>query len=215
MGTAAPLRVAVVEDDRLTREGLSVLIGGTPGYVCVAQFGSVEEALRGAPGGDADVVLLDIQLPGQPGSEGVRRLRESYPRAQVLMHTVFDDDERVFQSLRNGACGYILKKAPPSRLLDALREAHEGGSPMSPEIARKVVAALQTSAPPFRPEQGLTPQEGRLLRILGEGATYRQAGAQLGISPNTVRNYIRSIYEKLHVHSKAEAVGKALRGRLI
>jgi DNA-binding NarL/FixJ family response regulator len=205
----------VVEDDRPSREGLGLLIGGTPGYACVALFGSVEEALRGVEAAAPDVVLLDIQLPGQPGSEGARLLRERLPRTAILMYTAFDDDDRVFESLCNGACGYILKKASPGRLLDAVREARDGGSPMSPEIARKVVTALQAAGPPPRPEQDLTPQERRLLRLLGEGATYRAAGEQLGITANTVRNYIRSIYEKLQVHSKAEAVSKGLRARLI
>jgi DNA-binding NarL/FixJ family response regulator len=212
-GTA--IRVAVVEDDRSTREGLGTLIEGTAGYACVGLFGSVEDALSGLAGADPDVMLLDIQLPGRPGSEGVRHFRERHPRTQVVMLTAFDDDARIFESLCNGACGYILKKMPPNRLLEAVREAHEGGAPMSPEIARKVVATFRVESPPPRPPQALTPQEQRLLRILAEGATYREAGDRLGITANTVRNYIRSIYDKLQVHSKSEAVVKALRGRVI
>ena len=215
MTAGTPIRVAVVEDDRSTREGLGTLIGGTAGYACVGLFASVEDGLRGLAGADPDVMLLDIQLPGRPGSEGVRLFRERHPRTQVVMLTAFDDDARIFESLCNGASGYILKKMPPARLLEAVREAHEGGAPMSPEIARKVVATFRVESPPPRPEQALTPQEQRLLRILAEGATYREAGDRLGITANTVRNYIRSIYDKLQVHSKSEAVVKALRNRVI
>ena len=161
-----------------------------------------------------DVLLLDIHLPGLPGSKGVRLLREKYPRMQVLMLTVFAEEERIFESLCNGACGYLLKKTPPARILDAIREAHEGGSPMSPEIARKVVAALQMTGPVEQPEQALTPHEARIL-VAGRRRSYQEIGDQLGITVNTVRNYIRRIYEKLHVHTKSEAVSKALRRRLI
>jgi DNA-binding NarL/FixJ family response regulator len=161
------------------------------------------------------VVLLDINLPGMPGSEGVRVLRELQPSLQVLMLTVFSGQDRVFESLCNGACGYLLKKTPPGRLLEAIREVHEGGAPMSPEVARQVVAVFQKTAPPERPEERLTPQEVRLLALLAKGDSYQEVGDTLGISLNTVRTYIRRIYEKLHVHSKSEAVSKALRNRII
>ena len=143
MADDASLAVAIVEDDRGTREGLAALIGGTPGFRCVGTYGSVEEALKGLAAAVPDVLLLDIHLPGLTGSEGVRLLRERYPRMQVLMLTVFAEEERIFESLCNGACGYLLKNTPPARLLEAIREAHQGGSPMSPDIARKVVVALQ------------------------------------------------------------------------
>lgn len=215
MAADAALAVSVVEDDRGTRDGLAALIGGTPGFRCVGTYASVEDALKGMAGSIPDVVLLDIHLPGVIGSEGVRLLRDRYPRTQVLMLTVFAEEERVFESLCNGACGYLLKKTTPARLLDAITEAHQGGSPMSPEIARKLVAALQRTGPLDKPEQALTPNETRIVRMLAEGDSYHDVGERLGITVNTVRNYIRRIYEKLQVHTKSEAVSKALRGRLI
>jgi DNA-binding NarL/FixJ family response regulator len=215
MAVDASLAVAIVEDDRGTREGLAALIGGTPGFGCLGTYVSVDEALRGLASAVPDVLLLDIHLPGLPGSKGVRLLRERYPRMQVLILTVFAEEERIFESLCNGACGYLLKKTPPARILEAIREAHQGGSPMSPEIARKVVLALQMTGPVEKPGQALTPHEARVVRMLAEGDSYQEVGERLGITVNTVRNYIRRIYEKLHVHTKSEAVSKALRGRLI
>jgi DNA-binding NarL/FixJ family response regulator len=207
--------VAIVEDDRSTREGLGLLINGSPGYRCVGTYGSVEEALRRIGTQQPDVLLLDIHLPGLPGSEGVRLFREKYPSIQVLMLTIYAEQEWVFESICNGACGYLLKKTPPAKLLEAIREAYDGGSPMSPEIARKVVTLFQKTGPPERIDQQLTPQEVRLLQCLSQGFSYQAAGSDLRISINTIRNYVRSIYEKLHVHSKSEAVSKALRSRII
>jgi DNA-binding NarL/FixJ family response regulator len=209
------LAVGIVEDDRGTREGLAALVGGTPGFRCVGAYASVEHALKGLERATPDVLLLDIHLPGVSGSEGVRVLRDRYPRMQVLMLTIYAEEERIFESLCNGACGYLLKKTPPARLLEAIVEAHEGGSPMSPDIASKVVRALQESGPVKKPEQSLTPHEARIVRMLADGDSYQDVGDRLGITVNTVRNHIRRIYEKLHVHTKSEAVSKAIRGRLI
>lgn len=215
MDATEPLRVLIVEDDRVVREGLSLIIDGTPGYVCVGAFGSVEEALKLSDSVQPDVMLLDINLPGMSGSEGVKVFRTKYPALQVLMLTVYAEQNRVFESICNGASGYLLKKTPPTRLLEAIREAHEGGAPMSPEIARKVVTLFQQTAAPAQSLYQLTPQETRLLKLLADGYSYQSAAAQLNISINTIRNYIRSIYEKLHVNSKSEAVSKALRHHLI
>lgn len=215
MESSSPIVVAIVEDDAPLREGLAMLIAGTPGFSLMGTFPSVEAALEAVATGAPEVLLLDIHLPGMLGSEGVRHLRARHPDMQVLMLTVFAEEDKIFESICNGACGYLLKKTPPARLLEAIREAHEGGSPMSPEIARKVVTLFRKTHEPPNPDERLTPHEIRLLKMLAEGHSYQSAGADLGISVNTVRNYIRSIYSKLHVHSKSEAVTKALRGRLI
>ncbi len=209
------VRVAIIEDDRQTRGGLRFLIDNTPGYRCLWDHGSVEDALRSSKGDPPDVLLLDIHLPGIGGDAAVPKLRGVWPSVEILMLTVFVEEDRVFQSICNGASGYLLKKTPPDRLLQAIREAHDGGAPMSPEIARKVVDLFRKTGAPTKPEAELTAQERRLLALLAQGYRYQAAGDELHISVNTVRNYVRSIYEKLHVHSKSEAVSKAIRQRLI
>lgn len=209
------LSVGVVDDDPGTREALAALIGGTSGFRCVGKYASVHEALSGCPAAVPDVLLLDIHVPGLSGSEGVQLLRDRYPTTQVLMLTVFAEEERIFESLCNGACGCLLKRTPPAKLLDAITEAHQGGSPMSPEIARKVVNALQKTRPLQSRGQPLTPHDVRIVRMLAEGDSYQEVGERLGITVNTVRNHIRRIYDKLHVHTKSQAVSRALRGRLI
>lgn len=208
------LRVAIVEDDQTTRDGLAALVDGTPGYRCVGRYGSVEEAIQAVRQAAPDVLLLDVNLPGIPGSEGVKLLRERCPSTEVLMLTVFAEQDRIFESICNGASGYLLKRTPPAKLLDAIREAATGGAPMSPEIARKVVTLFRKTAPPPLDER-LTGQEVRMLQLLADGHSYRATGERLGISVNTVRSYIRTIYDKLHVHSKSEAVSKALRHGVI
>jgi|HubBroStandDraft_3_1064219.scaffolds.fasta_scaffold01179_3 DNA-binding NarL/FixJ family response regulator len=214
-----PIRVVIVEDDRASREGLRLLVDGTPGYRCTGSFASVEQVLAGRPGGEPpDVVLLDIRLPGMQGPQGIGELRARWAAAAVVMLTGFADEDKIFESLCNGASGYILKRTAPARLLAAIREAREGGAPMSPEIAAKVVRLFQRFARPGpRPGEGaeLTAQQRALLRLLAEGYSYQAAGGELGISINTVRNYIRNIYEKLQVHTKSEAVSKAIRAGLL
>jgi DNA-binding NarL/FixJ family response regulator len=210
------IRVLIVEDDRILRESLRLLVDGTPGYRCTAVFSSLEQvqAARGAE--PPDVILLDIKLPGMPGSQGVGDLRQRWPGAPVLMLTAFADEDKVFESLCNGATGYLLKSTPPARLLEAVREAHDGGAPMTPEIARKVVDLFRrTASPVVALDEALTPQETHLLRLIAEGCSYQVAGDQLGITINTVRNYIRNVYEKLQVHTKSEAVSKAMRAGLL
>lgn len=215
MKSEAAVRVAIVEDDASLREGLGVLISGTPGYRLTGSYESVEEAMAPLARDTPDVLLLDINLPGMQGSQAVRPLRQKFQGMQVLMLTIFAEQDHIFESICNGASGYLLKKTPPARLLEAIREAHEGGAPMSPEIARKVVTLFQQTRGPAEPHERLTPHEVRLLKLLAEGHSYLSAGQELGCSINTVRNYIRSIYEKLHVHSKSEAVTRALRSGLI
>lgn len=214
MSQEIPIRVAVVEDRRPTRDGIRLLLEGTPGFACAGAFESVEDALA-ARGEAPDVVLLDIHLPGMPGSLGVRPLREKWQQAQVVMHTVFEEDEKVFESLCHGAVGYVLKRTPPARLLEAIREARNGGAPMSPEIARKVVALFRRVAPKPSGDEGLAPQEVRVLAQLAQGASYQDAADALHVSINTIRGYIRNIYQKLHVSTRSEAVSKALRAGLV
>jgi DNA-binding NarL/FixJ family response regulator len=210
-----PIRTAIIEDDEVQRDCLRMLVGGTPGYDCVGAYGSVEIALRSGFNVTPDVLLLDIHLPGMLGSEAVRLFHEKYPRMHILMLTVYAEQGKIFESICNGACGYLLKKTPPARLLEAIREAHDGGAPMTPEIARKVVTLFQQTAQSEQLEEDLTPHELRLLKLLADGCSYQDAANQFHVSINTLRNHIRSIYDKLHVHSKSAAVSKALRYRLI
>jgi DNA-binding NarL/FixJ family response regulator len=214
----APIRVAVVEDDPGLRESLRLLIGRTRGFAWLGGYRSSEEALErlGSGGGELpDVLLMDIHLPGMPGSEAVRLVREAHPSVAVLMLSVYEGEEEIFTSLCNGASGYLLKKTAPAKLLEAIRDVKEGGSPISPEIARKVISAFREAVPARAQEHDLTPQEVRLLRLLADGASYQAAGDKLEISINTVRNYVRSIYEKLHVSSKSAAVSRGLKDRII
>lgn len=207
-------RVAIIEDQRTLRDGFAALIDGTPGFRCTGAFRTVEDALARLPGNVPDVALVDIGLPGMNGIDGVRALKGRYPDLTVLMLTVYDEDERVFDALCAGACGYLLKKTPPARLLESISEAARGGAPMSPEIARKVVDLFRQVRPPRRAEYDLTPHEVRLLKLLVDGHSYKTAASELGVSYNTICFHIKNIYGKLQVHSKSEAVIKALRHRL-
>jgi DNA-binding NarL/FixJ family response regulator len=209
------IKVAIIEDRRETREGLKMLIDGTDGHHCTGSYGSMEEALSGIDRELPDVVLADIGLPGMSGIEGIRLLKERHPDLVLLMLTVYDDDDRIFEALCAGARGYLLKKTPPARLLESLREAIDGGAPMSPEVARRVISLFRDFRPPDKSDYRLTPHETRLLKLLIEGHNYKTAAAELGVSVNTISFHMRHIYEKLEVHSKSEAVAKALRNRLV
>jgi len=208
------LRVAIVEDDRATRDGLAILIGGSAGFSCEHRYRSVEDALRGLPPDGVDVILLDIHLPGMLGSRGAAELAVLCPGAAVLMLTVYEEPDLIFESLCNGAAGYLLKRTPPARLLEALREASAGGAPMSPEIARKVIGFFRGRALP-KPEAALSAREVLLLQLLAEGRSYQSCGEQMHVAVDTVRNHIRSVYRKLNVHSRSAAVNVALRSGLI
>src|SRR5262245_45509229 len=209
------ITVAIVEDQKQTREGLAALIGGTPGHRVVSSVASVEELLRKAYTEPPDVVLLDIGLPGMSGVEGVSHLKTRFPSTQILMLTVYGDNEHIFQAICGGASGYLLKDTPPARLLGALAELVNGGAPMSPDIAHKVVAMFQQTAPPRNLEHHLSRRELEILRLLADGHSYKSAAVTLFVSEDTIRFHIRHIYEKLHVHSKSEAVLKAVRAGLI
>jgi DNA-binding NarL/FixJ family response regulator len=215
MTEPAVFKVGIIEDQPKIREGLKALIDGTEGYRCVGSFGSMEEALAKVDNELPDVLLVDIGLPGMSGIEGTRRMRDLYPGLAVLMLTVYDDDRRIFDAMCAGACGYLLKKTPPARLLESLKEVVDGGAPMSPEVARRVVALFREIRPPEQADYQLTPHEIRILTLLVEGHNYKTAADELHVSINTIRFHMRSIYQKLQVHSKSEAVSKALRNRIV
>jgi len=207
--------VAIIEDDRRIRDGLATLINSTDGYRCALSFRSMEEALARPWSEAPDVALVDIGLPGMSGIEGLKRLRERYPKVALLMLSVYEDDERIFQALCAGAGGYLLKKTPPEKLLECLGEVLRGGAPMSPEVARRVVSLFREIRPPEKVDYDLTPHELRLLRLLVEGHNYQSAAVELGVSFSTINFHMQNIYGKLQVHSKSEAVAKALRQRLV
>jgi DNA-binding NarL/FixJ family response regulator len=209
------IKVAIIEDHREYRQYLAALVGGSEGFRCAGSFGSVEEAIKKIPLDVPDIVLTDIGLPGMSGIEGIRILKEKYPNILILVETIHEDDERIFDALCAGASGYLLKKTQPLRIIEGLKDAISGGSPMSPEIARRVIRIFQEIRPPERVDYNLTPHEIRLLRLLVEGHNYKTAAAELRVTASTINFHLQKIYEKLQVHSKTEAVAKALRHRLI
>jgi DNA-binding NarL/FixJ family response regulator len=209
------LSVAVIEDQPEIRQGLEVLINGTAGYRCTGIFGSMEEALRKLAGQCPRVVLVDIGLPGMSGIEGIPLLQKACPETTVLVLTVYSDDDRIFGAICAGASGYLLKKTPPAKLLESLKEATEGGAPMSPEVARRVISLFNQVRPRQNADHDLTPHEVRLLQLLAEGHNYKTAATELNVSPNTIAFHMKHVYEKLHVHSKSQAVAKALRSGIV
>lgn len=211
----APIRVAIVEDQHEVREGLAILINGTPGFKCTGNYRTMEDALLVLEREPPDVLLTDLGLPLMSGTEGIRILKEHHSHLPILALTVYDDDEDIFDALCAGASGYLLKNTTPARLLDCIREVLDGGAPMSPEVARRVIRLFREISPPAKADYHLTPQETELLKLMVEGHNYKAAAAKLGITINTVSFHVRNIYEKLQVHSKSEAVAKALRNRLI
>jgi DNA-binding NarL/FixJ family response regulator len=209
------IRTAVVEDIRDIREGLATLINFTEGFSCSGAFRSMEEAIHRIKADVPDVLLSDIGLPGMNGIEGIKILKEQYPQMTVLMLTVYDDDERIFDALCAGASGYLLKRTSPTKLFENIREAASGGAPMSPEVAMRVIRLFRDIRPPERVDYELTPHETRLLKLIVEGHNYTTAAEELRVSYNTIKFHMRHIYEKLQVHSKSEAVAVAMRDRLV
>jgi len=215
LASVRPINVAIIEDHQKFRECLEFLLNNTAGYRCISSFRSMEEALAKIDVNLPDVALVDIGLPGISGVEGVRILKERYPNLVMLMNTVYDDDERIFQALCAGASGYLLKKTPPAKMLESLQEAIAGGAPMSPEVARRVLALFREVRAPEQGDHDLTPHELRLLKLLVEGHSYKTAATTLGVSVKTISFHLQKIYEKLQVHSKSEAVAKAFRKGLV
>ncbi|HEY9174190.1 MAG TPA: response regulator transcription factor [Verrucomicrobiae bacterium] len=205
------IRVGIVEDDRSVRENLAAWIDQTPGFSCVAACASAEEALKRLPNSAPDVVLMDIHLPGQSGITCVVRLRRVLPQTQVIMLTVEEDSEQVFESLKAGATGYLVKHVTPEEILEAVAEVHRGGAPMSSHVARRVVAAFQQPTRTEASEAQLSSREEEILRLLAKGARSKEIAERLGISVGTVNTHVRHIYEKLHVRSRAEAVARLVR----
>jgi len=205
------IRVSIVDDEVDLRENIAGYVDAAKGFKCVSVHSNAREALAHLPTEKPDVVLMDINLGGMSGIECVRQLKPLIPETQVVMLTVFEDTEKIFSALAAGASGYLLKRLSPVKLLEAIREVHEGGSPMSAPIARKVVQSLQPAPSAHHDEAtALSPREREVLNGLAEGQAYKQIGDKLGLSIHTVRNYIRRIYQKLHVRSCGEAVAKYL-----
>jgi DNA-binding NarL/FixJ family response regulator len=205
------IRVAIIEDSSEIRSGLCALIGGASGFACTAGYQSMEQAIDRMPSDIPDVVLVDIGLPGISGIEGIRILKGRFPKLLSIVLTVYGDNERIFDALCAGASGYLLKKTPAGQLLQAIRDTVNGGSPISPDVARRVVEIFRRFRRPEEAQHDLTAHEMRLLRLLIDGHGYKSAATELKVSVNTISFHIRNIYEKLQVHSKSEAVAKALR----
>ncbi len=210
-----PTRVVCIEDERELRNGLQVLLNMTPNFECIKSFSSMEEALRGLEFDIADLVITDIGLPRMNGIEGTRILHERFPDLPIIVFTVHEEDDKIFQALCAGARGYLLKNTPPNRIIEALNEVIEGGAPMSPDVALRVIKLFRTFSPPEKADYNLTEQETKILKLLVAGHHYKTAAFELGISRATVAFHLKNIYEKLQVHSKTDAVVKALRENLV
>jgi DNA-binding NarL/FixJ family response regulator len=204
------IRVAIVEDSRGTRENLTELLNHAPTLRCVGAHPSGEEALRQIPAETPDVVLMDINLPQMNGIECVAQLKQQMPKTQVLMLTTYEEGDLIFDSLRRGASGYLLKNMPPRELVEAIEDVHTGGAPMSPQIARKVVAHFQQIKKPQSDMEQLTKREQEILALLAKGYFYKEIAEQMGVTIHTVKAHSHHVYEKLHVQSRTEAVLKYL-----
>jgi DNA-binding NarL/FixJ family response regulator len=211
------INVAIVEDNNTIREGLAALINGTEGYKCTGAFSDIESFLPKINSLPIDVVLMDIGLPGMNGIEGAKSAIIKNPDLSILMLTVYEESEFVFDALCAGACGYLVKKTPPARLLEAIKDANDGGSPMSSRIARQVITAFKEgkNISTDTDNYGLSDREISVLNLLSDGYNYQEIAETLFIAVDTVRHHIRNIYKKLHVHSQSEAVAKAIRKKII
>jgi DNA-binding NarL/FixJ family response regulator len=201
------IHVVIIEDVKEIREGLQLIIDSSEGFSCNQTFSAAEQAIEQLPNICPDVALMDIHLPGVSGIEAVRKLKPQCPSTQFIMSTIYEDDENIFESLKAGASGYLLKKTAPSKILDAITEVYEGGSPMSSQIARKVIASFQRKDSIDKADI-LTPKEKEILKELSKGLRYKEIADELRVSIETVRSHARRIYEKLQVQSRTEALNK-------
>jgi len=207
-----PISVSIVEDNEQLRTTLARVLNRAEGFRCLSHYGDAESALQTLPQDRPDVVLMDINLPGMNGVECVRRLKQILPQIQIIMLTVYEDTENIFNALAAGAAGYLLKRTKSAELLEAIREVQRGGSPMTTHIARKVTQSFQRAGPSPQPTENLSEREQEVLDCLSQGLIYKEIAEKLGISYETVHTYIRRIYEKLQVRTRTEAVAKFLRG---
>jgi DNA-binding NarL/FixJ family response regulator len=214
-----PVRVAIFEDRKPVREAISLLVKGTAGLEFAGAFPDCNDLLKNIPDIAPDVILMDIEMPGMNGVEAVKLISQHFPKITVIMQTVFEDDEKVFAAICNGASGYLLKDTPPARLMESIEEAHHGGAPMSPSIAKKTLNLFQKFLSPIanakQEDYHLSPREKEILQWLVKGYSYKMIADVCKISFDTVRSHIRNIYEKLHVASMTEAVAKAIKERLV
>ena len=210
------IKVAIFEDNRSLREGLAAMIGGTPGFACAGAFPNCNNLLKNIEQTRPDVILMDIEMPGIDGIEAVSIIKDEYPDIKILMETIFDDDEKIFNSICAGAEGYILKHTTPAGIMDAIKELYEGGSPMTPSIANRVLKMVKEK-PSFNAKENfdLSAREKEILFCLVKGMSYKMVADTCFISIETVNVHIKNIYRKLQVHSKSEAVAKAIKGKIV
>jgi DNA-binding NarL/FixJ family response regulator len=202
------IKVGIVEDNKTLREGFETLINRTPGFQCVCTCATVAEALKKIPKIQPDVVLMDIQLPDQSGVECTAQIKALLPSMQIIIVTVYEDSDRIFQALRAGACGYLLKRAKPERIIAAIREAQEGGVPMTPEVARKVIGQFRGQAQAASEVESLSARENEVLELVMQGLGNKEIADRLSVTVAAVKWHLQHIYEKLHVHSRTEAAIK-------
>ena len=210
------IKVVIFEDNTNLRRGLTTLINGSDGFECAGAFGNCDNLIKNITDTNPDVVLMDIEMPGMNGIEAVKILKPKFPEIKILMETIFEDDEKVFHSICSGAEGYILKNTPPSQILEAIREIHEGGAPMTPSIASKVLAMFKSGRSFTKDESyNLTDREMEVLKFLVDGMSYKMIAEKCFVSIDTVSSHVKNIYKKLQVHSKTEAVVKAIKGKIV
>lgn len=210
------IKVVIFEDNTNLRRGLTTLINGTEGFECTGAFGNCEKLIKNISDTKPDVILMDIEMPGMNGIEAVKILKPQFPGIKILMETIFEDDEKVFHSICNGAEGYILKSTPPAQILEAIKEIYDGGAPMTPSIASKVLAMFKSGTSLVKDESyNLTEREMEVLKYLVDGMSYKLIAEKCFVSIDTVSTHVKNIYKKLQVHSKSEAVAKAIKGKMV